>query len=162
MTLFLRRLTMTKVEELRKGIIQRLNNPEGLQEEEVDTLIFYVQEQERERIRSGSKYYDYHDDERCVWPPRWRPREGILDCSRIYSCLGGEILTVEELRAGVIALVTMPSLIAHDPIDTEAVALVDKLITLARAEGWKEGVEETTSELSQEPDYADGSDSGRT
>jgi hypothetical protein len=56
----------------------------------------------------------------------------------------------------------MPSLIAHDPIDTEAVALVDKLITLARAEGWKEGVEETTSELSQEPDYADGSDSGRT
>jgi TPP-dependent pyruvate/acetoin dehydrogenase alpha subunit len=28
-----------KVEELRSGIIQRLNNPEGLQEEEVDTLI---------------------------------------------------------------------------------------------------------------------------
>jgi len=36
-----------RVWQLRKGIIQRLNNPEGLQEEEVDTLIVAVQEQER-------------------------------------------------------------------------------------------------------------------
>ena len=44
-------------------------------------------------------------------------------------------MTIEELRAGVIALATMPSLITHDPIDTEAVALVDELIVAARAEG---------------------------
>lgn len=68
---------MTKVEELRKGIIQRLNNPEGLQEEEVDTLIFYVQEQERERIRSGSKYYDYHDDERWCGRPDGDPAKAF-------------------------------------------------------------------------------------
>ena len=42
-------------------------------------------------------------------------------------------MTIEELRAGVIALATMPSLITHDPIDTEAVALVDELIAAVKA-----------------------------
>ena len=56
-------------------------------------------------------------------------------------------MTVEQLRAGVIALVTMPSLITHDPIDTEAIALVDELIAAADSDGFVDGVEWTTGEL---------------
>jgi len=51
---------MSKIDEqvwqARNGIIQRLNNPEGLQEEEVDTFISLVQEQQKEKIRKASHY----------------------------------------------------------------------------------------------------------
>ena len=55
--------------------------------------------------------------------------------SHYYECynLISVPTKVEELRAGLVALVTMPSLITHDPIDTEAVALVDELIAAVKA-----------------------------
>jgi hypothetical protein len=46
----------TRVKQLRKGIIQRLSNPEGIQEEEVDSLIFVVEERLKEKIRKASHY----------------------------------------------------------------------------------------------------------
>jgi hypothetical protein len=64
MSSFRRRQTVSKLDErvwqLRNGIIQRLNNPEGLQEEEVDALICAAQaegaEQERERIKKSAEH----------------------------------------------------------------------------------------------------------
>jgi hypothetical protein len=43
-------------------------------------------------------------------------------------------MTVEELRTAVKTIISVPSLICGDPIDTESMALVDALISAAKEE----------------------------
>ena len=61
-----RRPTMaSRVELLRNGIIQRLNNPEGLQEEEVDTLIAVVREEQKceyDKLLEDDNYLRHYND----------------------------------------------------------------------------------------------------
>ena len=65
---------------------------------------------------------------------------------------------VEELRKGVVSLVTIPSMFSHDPVDTEAVGLVDSLISAAQDEARAEGAEQERERIRKAADHYEAED----
>jgi len=82
-----------RVLQLKNGIIRRLNNPEGLPEEEVDALIFYVQEQIKERLREASDYSPILGTYAILPSSLLAPTKDATDG---YDTIGAPPLTAEQ------------------------------------------------------------------